>query len=175
MTSEIGDSGTADMTLRTAMSGRLVFSTLFIEDAPSAVSRLLEMGLEPYRVAAGLKAVLAQRLARRLCPDCRKPRDPAPEELRLFQENQVALPAGAKLYEPSGCPACRGIGYRGRVGLQELLVMEEGLRAACLRGGDAETVRAAARKSGLRALVQDGLLKALEGSTSVREVMSPAV
>ncbi|HAH05996.1 MAG TPA: type II secretion system protein E [Elusimicrobia bacterium] len=168
MTGEIGDAGTAELTLKTAMSG-LVFSTVFTEDAPSAVSRLLEMGLEPTLVAAALKAVLAQRLARRLCA-CRKPCDPSMADVLVFKEHAAPLPAGAKLFEAAGCGSCGGTGYRGRIGLQELLIMDDGLRGACLRGGP-EALRAAARNTGMRTLVQDGLQKALEGLTSVREVL----
>jgi type II secretory ATPase GspE/PulE/Tfp pilus assembly ATPase PilB-like protein len=171
MIGEIRDRETAHIALEAAMTGHLVFSTIHTNDAPSAISRLTDMGVPDFLVVGTVKAVLAQRLSRRLCPECRKPHGPTPEEIGVFRENSLELPSGAKLYGPGGCAACKGAGFKGRLGLHELLVMTDGLRALFMGSAALDVVRAAARKLGMRTIVQDGLLKSLEGLTTVREVI----
>jgi type II secretory ATPase GspE/PulE/Tfp pilus assembly ATPase PilB-like protein len=170
MVGEIRDQETAHIALEAAMTGHLVFSTLHTNDAPTALSRLADMGVPDFLVVGTVKAVLAQRLSRRLCPDCRRPHDPTAEEIEVFRENGVELPPGAKLYGPGGCDACKGVGFKGRLGLHELLVMNEELRAFCMQAAALDVVRVAARKLGMRTIAQDGLIKSLEGLTTVREV-----
>jgi type II secretory ATPase GspE/PulE/Tfp pilus assembly ATPase PilB-like protein len=126
-------------------------------------------------VATTIKAILAQRLSRRLCTACKVERDPKPEEIKIFAENNVDLPKGQKLFGmPPGenkCETCKGIGYKGRVGMHELLVMSDTLRVLCLKDVAADTVRPVAQKEGMRLIVQDGLEKVKMGLTTAREVL----
>jgi type IV pilus assembly protein PilB len=173
MVGEIRDEETAHIAMEAAMTGHLVFSTIHTNDASSAISRLTDMGLPDFMVVSTMKAVLAQRLSRRLCPSCKVPHDPTPDEIKTFAENKVSLTAETKLYGPApeGCKECKNIGFKGRVGLHELLVMGEEMRAFCLQTVAAEPVRIAAQKLGMRLIVQDGLEKVKMGLTSVREVL----
>ena len=175
MVGEIRDEETAHIACEAAMTGHLVFSTIHTNDASSTVSRLVDMGLPAFMVATTIKAILAQRLARRLCSSCKVERAAKPEEIRIFEENKVDLPKGAKLFgTPPGenkCETCKGIGYKGRVGMHELLVMSDSLRQTCLRDVAADTVRAQAIKEGMRLITQDGLEKVKMGLTTVREVL----
>ena len=175
MVGEIRDEETAHIAMEAAMTGHLVFSTIHTNDSASSISRLVDMGLPAFMVATTMKAVLAQRLSRRLCPTCKVQRDASPEEIKIFEENKVDLPKGAKLFAPptgeNKCETCKGIGYKGRVGMHELLVMTEAMRAQCLKDVAADYVRAAGQKEGLRLIVQDGLEKVKMGLTTVREVL----
>ncbi len=174
MVGEIRDEETAHIAMEAAMTGHLVFSTIHTNDAASAISRLTDMGLPAFMVATTMKAVMAQRLSRRLCPDCKQPHDPTPDEIQIFKENNVELPAGQKIMGPpkeGGCDTCKKIGYKGRVGMHELLVMTENLRMFCLKDVAADPVRKEAQKEGMRLIVQDGLEKVKMGLTSVREVL----
>ena len=174
MVGEIRDEETAHIAMEAAMTGHLVFSTIHTNDAPSAISRLTDMGLPAFMVATTMKAVLAQRLSRRLCGECKTPHDPTPEEIVVFKENNVELPPGQKIFGPpkdNKCDACKGLGYKGRVGMHELLVMSENLRMFCLKDVAADPLRKEAQKEGLRLIVQDGLEKVKMGLTSVREVL----
>jgi type IV pilus assembly protein PilB len=174
MVGEIRDEETAHIAMEAAMTGHLVFSTIHTNDASSTLSRLTDMGLPAFMVATTIKAILAQRLSRRLCPDCKTAHDPKPEEIKIFAENGVDLPKGSKLYGPpetGGCDKCKNLGYRGRVGMHELLVMSDALRAHCLKDVAADNIRPIAQKEGMRLIVQDGLEKAKMGLTTVREVL----
>ncbi len=173
MVGEIRDRETAEIAIRAALTGHLVLSTLHANDAAGAVTRLLEIGVEPYLVAAAVIGSLAQRLARRLCPACRRP-------VRLAadapERSLLRIPASRDgFYEPGGCVGCGGSGYRGRVPLVELLVMDEEMRAAILGGQDAAALRRAARAAGGRDLVADGVEKAALGWTSLAEVRRVAL
>jgi type IV pilus assembly protein PilB len=174
MVGEIRDEETAHIAMEAAMTGHLVFSTIHTNDAASTISRLTDMGLPAFMVATTIKAVMAQRLARRLCADCKVPHDPTPEEIQIFKENNVQLPAGQKIYGPppdNSCEVCKKIGYKGRVGMHELLVMSDSLRMFCLKDVAADPVRKEAQKEGMRLIVQDGLEKVKMGLTSCREVL----
>ncbi|MBI3554445.1 MAG: Flp pilus assembly complex ATPase component TadA [Elusimicrobia bacterium] len=174
MVGEIRDEETAHIAMEAAMTGHLVFSTIHTNDAPSAISRLSEMGLPAFLVATTVKAVLAQRLSRRLCADCKQAHEPTPEEVKLFKEHKVELPAGTKIFGPpkeGGCTACKGIGYKGRVGLHELLVMDDDVRAVCLHTSAVDMIRAAGQKRGMRLIAQDGFEKVKQGLTTIREVL----
>jgi len=174
MVGEIRDEETAHIAMEAAMTGHLVFSTIHTNDASSTISRLTDMGLPSFMVAGTIKAILAQRLSRRLCPDCKTPHDPTPEEIRIFKENAVELPPGTKLLGPpasGGCDSCKNLGYRGRVGMHELLVMTDTLRTFCLKDVAADPVRREAMKEGMRLIVQDGLEKVKLGLTTIREVL----
>ncbi|MBI4377234.1 MAG: Flp pilus assembly complex ATPase component TadA, partial [Elusimicrobia bacterium] len=174
MVGEIRDEETAHIAMEAAMTGHLVFSTIHTNDAPSAISRLTDMGLPAFMVATTAKAVLAQRLSRRLCEKCKTAHDPTADEIQVFKENKVELPKDAKIYGPpkqGGCENCKNLGYKGRVGLHELLVMTDTLRALCLKDVAADPVRNQAVKEGMRMIVQDGLEKVKIGLTTVREVL----
>ena len=175
MVGEIRDEETAHIAMEAAMTGHLVFSTIHTNDASSSISRLVDMGLPAFMVATTMKAILAQRLSRRLCTTCKVERDPRPEEIKVFEENKVDLPKGKKIFgTPEGenkCEACKGIGYKGRVGMHELLVMTDTMRLTCLKDVAADTVRAQGMKEGMRLIVQDGLEKVKMGLTTVREVL----
>lgn len=175
MVGEIRDEETAHIAMEAAMTGHLVFSTIHTNDSSSSISRLVDMGLPAFMVATTMKAILAQRLSRRLCAQCKVKRDPKPEEIKIFKENDVDLPKGLQIYGPPAgenkCEACKGIGYKGRVGMHELLVMTDTMRQQCLKDVAADNVRIAGQKEGLRLIVQDGLEKVKMGLTTAREVL----
>ncbi len=175
MVGEIRDEETAHIACEAAMTGHLVFSTIHTNDASSTISRLVDMGLPAFMVATTIKAILAQRLARRLCSSCKVERDPNPAEIKIFEENKVDLPKGTKLWgTPPGdnkCETCKGIGYKGRVGMHELLVMSENLRRLCLKDVASDTIRPVAMAEGMRLITQDGLEKVKAGLTTAREVL----
>ena len=166
MVGELRDRETVETALAAALTGHLVLSTLHTNDAPSAATRLAEMGAAPYLVAAGLIGVLAQRLARRLCPRCRLAADVPPERLRALGLPPVPL----TLAEPGGCSACDGTGYRGRVGIFELLAVDARIRPLILKRAPAHAIRDAARRNGLRTLGQDAWEKVRAGHTTLEEV-----
>ena len=171
MVGEIRDLATAEMAIQAALTGHLVFSTLHTNDAVGAVTRLADLGVPSYLIAATVIGVLAQRLARTLCPAC-KQRD---EALTREALDELASPwrmsGGVRPYKPVGCLECRHTGYRGRAGLYELLVMSEAARAAVHPRLDAEALKRVARKEGLRPLRLAGVMKVAEGLTTVEEVL----
>ncbi len=171
MVGEIRDTETAHIAMEAAMTGHLVFSTIHTNDAPSSISRLIDMHIPEFMVVATMKAVLAQRLSRRLCPDCKEERDPTADEIKVFKENKVELPPGQKFFQPKGCPNCNSQGYRGRMGMHELMVLNEELRSFMLQTTAADMIRTAAVKLGMRTIIQDGLEKVKTGMTTVREVL----
>ncbi|MBI4668213.1 MAG: Flp pilus assembly complex ATPase component TadA [Elusimicrobia bacterium] len=176
MVGEIRDRETAQIGMEAAMTGHLVFSTLHTNDAPSSIARLVEMKIPSYLVASTMKAILAQRLSRRLCPDCKRQADPTPDEIAIYNEHKIPLPAGAKIYQTgeTDCPTCGGSGYKGRCPIHELMIMTDELRALCLKEVAAEPLKQMAMSCGMRTLVQDGLTKVLQGMTTVREVLGGA-
>ncbi len=174
MVGEIRDEETAHIALEAAMTGHLVFSTIHTNDAASALERLTQMGLPRFVVANTMKAVLAQRLARRLCKECKVEAEPTPEELATFEANGVKVPAGARIFRPKGCDVCKGTGYKGRVGMHELLVLNDQIRLQLLNDPSAIPVKEIAMKNGMRTLAMDGLEKVLLGHTTVKEVLGGA-
>jgi type II secretory ATPase GspE/PulE/Tfp pilus assembly ATPase PilB-like protein len=168
---EIRDMETAEVAIQAALTGHLVFSTLHTNDAPSAVTRLLDMGVAPFLVSSAVQGVVAQRLVRRLCKECKEEYAPEPEELRVLGL-APELAAKRRLARGRGCRACEGSGYRGRLGLFELFELDADLRDAIFRGEPLEHVRAAALASGrLRPLLASGASKVLAGQTTVTEVL----
>jgi len=172
MVGEIRDAETAEIAIQASLTGHLVFSTLHTNDAPGAVTRLVDMGIEPFLVASSLLAVLAQRLVRRLCPHCREPYEITNEEL---QELGVSLPPNApRLVYRRGqkeCKHCQNNGYTGRAAIVELLVLDEETRSLIMQRTDSNTLRNAAAKNGMATLRVDGAKRVLEGVTSVEEVL----
>jgi type IV pilus assembly protein PilB len=171
MVGEMRDSETAMIGMEAAMTGHLVFSTIHTNDAPSSVSRLIEMGLPSYLVVSTLKAILAQRLARRICKKCKKEREPLPEEIAVFKEHDTEIPAGTKFYSPMGCEECNKTGYKGRVGIHELLIMTPELKKFALNEYASGPLTEKAKELGMRTIIQDGLQKIIMGLTTVSEVV----
>lgn len=171
MVGEIRDEETAHIALEAAMTGHLVFSTIHTNDAPSALERLTQMGLPRFVVANTMKAVLAQRLARRLCKDCKEESDPSPEEIAVFDANNVKMPAGSKIWRAKGCDICKGTGFKGRCGMHELLILNDEIRMQLLKDPSAIPVKEIAMKNGMRTIAMDGLEKVLMGLTTVKEVL----
>ena len=169
MIGEIRDLETAEIAMRAALTGHLVFSTLHTNDAPSAITRLTDMGVEHYLVSSSLVAVLAQRLVRVLCDACKKPYAADGDELRKQGWQDVS--GSLTLYQAGGCPHCGHTGFLGRVGIFEFMELDEGLRRAIVARADASTLRAAARERGMTSLREDGWLKIASGQTTVEEVL----
>jgi general secretion pathway protein E len=171
MVGEIRDATTAEIAIQSALTGHLVFSTLHTNDAASAVTRLVEMGTEPFLVSSSVIAVMAQRLVRRLCADCRRPATPAPEVLRELGLTPAVVGAHTIFTTGDGCDACKGTGYRGRTGIHELLVVDDDIRSLIMKNTDAAAIRRAAIAAGMPALRQDGAAKIVAGETSIEEVL----
>ena len=162
---EIRDSETAESATQAALTGHLVFSTLHTNDSPSALPRLIDMGVEPYLVASTVEGILAQRLIRRLCPECRRPDH---EHSELPPDFEIG---DATVYAPAGCRHCKETGYAGRVGLFELLVIDDTIRDMTSNQRPASEIRAHARKKGMRTLRESGWDAVREGTTSIDEVL----
>jgi type II secretion system protein E len=169
MVGEVRDRETADIAIHAALTGHLVFSTVHTNDAPGAITRLLDMGIEPYLVASSLVGVLAQRLVRLLCPNCKQPFQPTPEDLR-----EVSVPAdqaGAMtLYRAAACESCRN-GYLGRTGVFELLLVDDDVTRQILDKVSANEVKQRAVGKGMRTLLADGRTKVLDGQTTIEELV----
>ncbi len=167
---EIRDLEVAEVAIQAALTGHLVFSTLHTNDAPSAITRLIEMGVKPFLVASSIQAVMAQRLVRMICSDCKEEYpDPDPAVLRLlgFSEEEME---GLTVYRGAGCKACGGTGYRGRQGIFEMMVMDNVIRELAFNQSSLAEIRKAARAAGMRALVEDGRTKIRNGVTTPDEV-----
>jgi general secretion pathway protein E len=168
MVGEIRDIETAQVAVQAALTGHLILSTLHTNDAASAVTRLLDMGVEPYLISSVLNAVLAQRLVRRLCAECREPYAPRREAL-----NALGLGAedSIRFFRPVGCSTCRGTGFRGRLALLEFLPMSEPIARLALARAEAREIAKAAVAEGMRTIFDDGLAKARAGETTIEEVL----
>jgi general secretion pathway protein E len=170
---EIRDTETAEIAIQASLTGHLVFSTLHTNDAPSAMTRLIDMGVEPFLISTSVRAVLAQRLIRKICPDCRTPYAPSLDELSRLQIPSGALPGG-HLFKGAGCPSCLDTGYKGRQGIYELFVLDEEIAHLVNTRQDAATIREAGRRKGMQTLLDDGRRKVLEGVTTIEEVLRVA-
>lgn len=168
MIGEIRDNETARIAVQAALTGHMVFSTLHTNDAPSAVTRLHNLGLEPYLISASLEGALAQRLVRRICPECRQAVEPSERVLRLAERLGGPL---STVYAGSGCSRCRNTGFSGRTGLYEMLVPDDELRDAITAGATLNELRQASRRTGMRTLAMDGFDKIARGITTVEEVL----
>jgi type II secretory ATPase GspE/PulE/Tfp pilus assembly ATPase PilB-like protein len=161
MVGEIRDRETADIAIRAALTGHLVFSTLHTNDAPSAITRLTDMGVENYLISSSLVAVLAQRLVRVICPHCKVKDKPA-----LAPDGDMV-----QTYRGAGCDECSGRGYSHRVGIFEMMPVDDEIRKLIVKGADAGQLTDMARRNGMRNLREDGWIKVRDGVTTVEEVM----
>jgi general secretion pathway protein E len=171
MVGEIRDLETAEIAIQAALTGHLVFSTLHTNDSFGAMTRLLDMGIEPFLVSSSVIAVMAQRLVRRVCAACRVAYEPTREELEELGIAPQRL-IGRTIYRPGpGCPQCKNTGYRGRTGIHELLVVDDEIRTLVMKNADAASIRRAATARGMSTLRDDGADKVLEGTTTIEEVL----
>ena len=167
MVGEIRDHETAQIAVEAALTGHLVLSTLHTNDAPTAITRLIEMGIEPFLVASAVDCVVAQRLARTLCPNCKKRTIVSSAVLR---DHGFAASYDLEAYEPKGCSRCGGSGLQGRIGLYEVMSVTDEIRSMIIERAPADTIRASAVKNGDARLRDDGLEKVRQGRTSIAEV-----
>jgi general secretion pathway protein E len=174
MVGEIRDLETAEIAIQASLTGHLVFSTVHTNDAAGAITRLVDMGVEPFLVASSLVGVMAQRLVRVLCKDCRVPYFPTPEELTEIglTAKEVREASGGMIYKPQGCEQCNNTGYRGRSGIYEMMLIDDDLRQLVLKNVDSNTIKKQAVSKGMRTLMDDGARKVLRGVTSIAEVLS---
>jgi type IV pilus assembly protein PilB len=169
MVGEVRDFETAEIAVKAALTGHLVLSTLHTNDAPSTISRLLNMGVEPFLITASVNLVLAQRLARKICTDCKTAFKVEPSVLLDFgfTDQQVAT---SQLYKGAGCKACNGSGYKGRIALYEVMRFTDPLKEMVLQGASTAELKAAAVKAGMSSLRMSGIEKVLAGVTTTEEV-----
>ncbi len=170
MVGEIRDLETADIAIKAAQTGHLVLSTLHTNDAPATLTRLMNMGVAPFNIASSVILITAQRLGRRLCVHCKKPEDIPPEALLSAGFKQEDLDGSWQAYGPVGCDKCKGTGYKGRVGVYQVMPITDEMRQLIMRNGNALDIAIQAQKEGVRDLRQSGLIKVKAGMTSLEEV-----
>jgi len=174
MIGEMRDVETARIAIQSALTGHLVLSTIHTNDAASGVTRLLDMGIEDYLITSTVNAILAQRLVRRLCPQCREPYPVLPEIEQELNLRQYQPEGEMRLWRAKGCNACGYTGYKGRSAIHEVLVMDDEIRRLILKHEDSGVIQEQARAGGMHTMYEDGLLKALKGSTTLEEVLRVA-
>ncbi len=174
MIGEIRDLETASIATNASLTGHLVFSTLHTNDAPSAVARLIDIGVQPFLVASSLRAVMAQRLVRRICPHCKQPAELSESEMRALRIDPGQL-RDAQMMNGKGCQQCRGTGYKGRIGIFEIFVLDDEVRHMINKRSSTLNLRQRARALGMRTLREDGIRKILAGLTTADEVISTTI
>lgn len=174
MVGEIRDGETADISINASLTGHMVFSTLHTNDAPGAVTRLIDIGVKPFLVSTSLRGVMAQRLVRKICPDCARPYEPTAQELRSLKIPAAQAAAGS-FRRGAGCAACQGSGFRGRLGIFEILVVSDAIRELIYAGASATRLRETAHAEGMQTMREDGVRKIIAGLTTVEEVASITV
>ena len=165
---EIRDLETAEIAIHAALTGHLVFSTLHTNDAASAITRLTDMGIEPFLASSAVQAIVAQRLVRLLCPNCREAYEP---EEAQWAELGFRKKGTRPIFQTNGCEKCLETGYRGRTGIYEFLRMTEAIKGVLLKTSDANQINKAARAQGMVSLRNDGIKKVIEGRTTISEVL----
>jgi type II secretory ATPase GspE/PulE/Tfp pilus assembly ATPase PilB-like protein len=170
MVGEIRDGETASIAVEAALTGHLMLSTLHTNDAAGAIARLVDMGIEPFMLASSLLLTQAQRLFRRLCPVCKKEIDIPTEVLKKNRIDPERL-SETQFYKPAGCPKCNGVGYKGRGGIMEILLVDDVIRKAVLETSEADQIKRIAIENGMRTLREAGLNRVREGITTIEEVM----
>jgi len=172
MVGEIRDRETAEIAIQASLTGHLVFSTLHTNDAPSAVTRLIDMGVEPFLISSSVLAMMAQRLVRVICPNCREPFVPDVETLSELGLTPADLEQhSGQFFHGRGCETCRHTGYRGRTGIYELMVLDDPVRNLIMQRANANTIKTVAVERGMRTLLQHGARRVLEGRTTAEEVL----
>jgi len=171
MVGEIRDVETVRIAMQSALTGHMVLSTVHTNDAPSTVSRLLDMGAEDYLLTSTINGILAQRLVRTLCPKCREPHKALPEVVEQMSLRRYVPAGDINLYRPVGCPECGGTGYFGRICIIEMLTMSDNIRSLIMRHASAGDIRAAAIMEGMETMFENGLRKSLAGITTIEEVL----
>jgi type IV pilus assembly protein PilB len=175
---EIREIDTASIAIRAALTGHLVLSTLHTNDAPSAVNRLIDIGIEPFLIASSLNLIQAQRLLRKVCKNCRKKVEPGSEKIEILRKMGLSdeLIRNGEIYEAGdGCPECGSSGYKGRIAVTEVMPVSMNLRQMILRGASTDEIRNTANKEGMRTLREDGLIKLSRGYTTLDEVLRVTV
>ncbi|WP_099158763.1 GspE/PulE family protein [Virgibacillus ndiopensis] len=172
MVGEIRDQETAEIAIRASLTGHLVFSTLHTNSAIDSIPRLIDMGIEPYLVVSGLSGIIAQRLVRKVCRDCRTKREPSQMEKEIFKKHGVKV---ENVYVGKGCSSCHQQGYRGRLAIQELLVIDDTIKGMLLSNQPLATIRSYAEKQGMSFLIQDGLEKVNAGLTTLEEILQVSI
>jgi type IV pilus assembly protein PilB len=167
MVGEVRDEETVELAIRASLTGHLVFSTIHTNDAASGFTRLLNWNIEPFLITSTVKGILAQRLVRRLCKECYEPYSPDSQELQMAGLSEYK---NLQAYKSSGCLNCRNTGYRGRIGIYELLLMDNDIAELILKGVPAYKMREQARKNGMITLLEDGVSKIKRGDTSISEI-----
>src|SRR5262249_28717289 len=171
MVGEIRDEETARIAIHAALTGHLVLSTLHTNDAPGAVTRLVDMGIEPFLVASSLIGVIAQRLVRVLCDRCKQTYVPPAEVLQRLGAPELAADGQVSIYRPVGCEMCTKIGYRGRSGIFEIMLIDDAIRTLITHRASIADIKAQAVKAGMWTLAEDGLEKVILGVTSPEEIL----
>jgi type IV pilus assembly protein PilB len=171
---EIRDKETAEIAVQASLTGHLVFSTLHTNDAPSAIARLLDLGLEPFLVTATLEGILAQRLVRKLCLHCKTEYTPSLEQLMELELRPEDV-KGRTFYYGKGCANCNNTGYRGRTGLYEIMLLDDEMRDMIVQHASTQVLRNEARKRGMRTLRQSGLIAIYDGITTIEEVVRETI
>jgi general secretion pathway protein E/type IV pilus assembly protein PilB len=174
MVGEIRDIETASIAINASLTGHLVFSTLHTNDAPSAVTRLIDIGVKPFLVASSTRALMAQRLVRKVCKQCPAPYAPTEAEMKALGMDAASL-QGANFQKGKGCPNCSGTGCRGRFGIFEIFVIDDDARKLIYEKVPSSVLRARAREMGMRTLREDGIRKAQAGLTTCDEVIRSTV
>ena len=170
MVGEIRDLDTADIAIKAAQTGHLVLSTLHTNDAPSTLVRMLNMGVAPFNIASSVNLITAQRLARKLCPQCKRPEDIPPEALLRAGFEEEDLDGSWQPFGPIGCDHCKGTGYKGRTGIYEVMPITDEMRQLIMRNGNSIDIAEQAQREGVRNLRQSGLIKVKGGTTSLEEI-----
>ena len=172
MVGEIRDKETAEIAIRSSLTGHLVFSTLHTNSAIDAIPRLFDMGIEPYLVVSSLTGVMAQRLVKKICKDCKKTRSITALEAEVFQKYDIDI---TEVSEGAGCNSCRGTGYRGRMAIHELLILDDTIKKMMLDQASMNEIKSYVREQGMKFLIDDGLNKVKQGFTTLEEVMRVAI
>ncbi|PIW68231.1 MAG: type II secretion system protein E, partial [Candidatus Omnitrophica bacterium CG12_big_fil_rev_8_21_14_0_65_42_8] len=170
MVGEIRDLETAEIAVQSALTGHLIFSTLHTNDAAGAVTRLVDMGVKPYLVASTVQGILAQRLVRTICPSCREIYNPSKEELVLLSIAPDQL-RDFEFYKGKGCSTCNNTGFKGRMGIYELLIMTDSIRELVIENTSSAVLCKKARELGMRTLKEDGMEKVKRGYTTIEEIL----
>jgi type IV pilus assembly protein PilB len=170
MVGEIRDLETADIAVKASQTGHLVLSTLHTNDAPATLMRLLNMGVAPFNIASSVILITAQRLGRKLCPQCKRPEDIPPEALLQAGFVEEDLDGSWQAFGPTGCDACKGTGYKGRIGIYEVMAISDEMRQLIMRSANALDIADQSQKEGVKNLRQSGLIKVKQGVTSLEEV-----